>query len=355
MSDFDGRMAQVLDDAVPDPPRTLNPAVIRAGQLTGETRSRRVRAVSAVAAVVVLVAGIVAVIAAIGGPNHAPVAFGTGTGAGGTTAGPGPIAESPREITIHAVDRLLAVAPAIPGAVPRSHAPAAHLGTALGHAGSPNLVARTAWWVVPSVTTEHVLQYFDTHLPAGFRGGHNNRAIGTGGWEVICHGYSPSREWNRTADYIDMELSISVMQIDNNVAVQVTADAIWLPPRGHNSYVPMDFTGAQVVIRREGFAPTVRRTIPRRDAAQLAKLVNRLAVPPPGLRFCPAEFAGQYDVVRFDGAAHVSVVVSTTGCPSVTVRKGGRSVAYLKPGTGGVSVNAVVLHLLGLPRDYGTH
>lgn len=360
MSDFDRRMAQLLDDAVPEPPRTLNPAAIRAAQLTDEGRSRRVRAVLAGAAVVLVVAGIVAVVAVIGGPSRAPLAGGPNNPSGpqasadATMAGPGFVRDSPRESTIHAVDRLLAQAPALPDAIPSADAPVAALRQPPFTPGETNLVRRTKW-ATASGTVRHALDYFATHLPAGFTQGRSSHS-GGGGAQVYSRSFDAGPGWQRPDLYTGLEITISAVRTATAVAIRIDADAAWLTPQLQGSYIPGYLIGARVVIRREGFAPTVRRTLTVPDAAALAHVINDLHVPTSAQFSCPATFPGHQDDLLVFETRHgaVRVDIDADGCRSVAVHNG-RVNQQLFGYLHGTTVDRRVLQLIGLPPDYGRH
>lgn len=359
MSDFDRRVAQLLDDVVPEPPRTLNPAAIRAGQLTDGRRSRPIRTGLAVAAAVLVVAGIVAAIVATRGPSHAPLAVGPQTSpvpqtsGGATIAGPASL-ESPREITLHAVEHLLAAAPVLPGAVPSAHAPVAALRVAAFTPGETDLVRRTTWATAPG-TVVQALGYFAAHLPAEFTQSMTSHSGGAGGREVYSRTFAAGSGWQRPAVYTGLEITISAVRTSTGVAIRLDADAAWLTPRSPASYVRHP-TGARVVIRRDGFAPTVRRTLTARGAARLAHLINDLHVPTSGVFNCPETFLGhQDDLISFETPRGViRVDVGADGCRFVTVH-GSHVKQVLSGYIGRTDANAVVLRLLGLPPGYGTH
>lgn len=347
MSDFDSRMGQLLDDAVPQPPRTLNPESIRAGRSTD--RRSPLRTVLAVAAAVLVVAGVVAVVIATRGPDRKPAAA-----APQTSTAPEPRGNSPRAVTVRAVDRLLRAAPALPGSVSSAGPPSAVLRNGMSTPASPNLIRRIEWSTVPG-SVHDALAYFAAHVPSGIRPAGSGRYTDHGVTKVYSRSYhAVGSGWRHAGTYTGLELSIVAGQLGDHVGVGIYADAIWLPPRPSNSYVPPDVTGATVVIVREGVARTVHRHLDKSDARRLARIVNGLSVPAPGVRSCPMALVGrQEDIVRFAHSTHTTVTVTATGCREVDVTVGGKQKARLNDYLKRTDVNAIVLKMIGLPPGYG--
>jgi hypothetical protein len=132
--------------------------------------------------------------------------------------------------------------------------------------------------------------------------------------------------------------------------VRIDTDAIWLPQRTAGQRVPLTVTSVDVVVDRNGYAQTVRRTLPAGDARALASLVNGLHVETPGIFSCPM-MRGFVDTLTFHTAqGSVTVRADADGCTPVTIEGSARRGPTL---SGGALVDRAVLHLLDLPRNYG--
>jgi hypothetical protein len=358
MSDFDRRLAQLLDDAVPQPPRALDPGVIQAGQLSDGRTSRPARTMLAVAAAVLVVAGIVTAVVVTRVPSRAPLAGGPQTSAGPTPAGPtlgGPdTATSRREITVHAVERLLATAPVPPNAIPSAHAPVAALRRPPFTPGETNLVRRTKWATAPE-TVDAALEYFAARLPKGFTPAMSSHSGGGGARRVYSRSFDVDSTWRNPAVYTGLEITMTAVRMSTGVGVRIDADAAWLTPRKPGSYLPQKLTGTRIVIRRDGLAPTVRRTLTVAEAAVLAHLINQLNVPTSGGFSCPAILPGHQDdrLIFATSGGTFRVDVAADGCRAVTVH-GPRATQTLFGYVHGKSVDTAVLGVVGLPRNYGS-
>jgi hypothetical protein len=332
MSDVDDRLARALDDAVPQPPRELDPESIRTAP---PARRRRSLGPSlAAAAVVVIAVGVGLVSHHRSTPDSAP---------GG----------SPRDVTVRAVARLLAGAPTVPGATELDHPPVKVLDGPMQRPGFSNVVRRARLWTAPG-TMATALSYYRAHVPAGLS------LSGTSGGSARADGNpvrrglffdATGRRWQRSKAYTELELLVEVAPFRGEVAIRVDAEAVWLPPRTPAEHIPGDVTSVDVVVDRTGHAPTVRRTFDAAHARTLAAIVDRQAVVPPGVMMhCAVDF-GWIDSLTFHGpSGDVLVDAQPGGCGDMNV--GPRS-EHNPTLYGGTVVDLALLRTLGLPHNYG--
>lgn len=357
ISDVDPRMTHLLDDAVPEPPRTLNPALSAAGPMTAAAHggARSLRTVMAIAATTLLIAGVVAMVMASLGPGRPPE----------TTASQSSIAaqargNSPRAVTIRVVERLLRAAPLLPGSERRQAAPAPEVRNGIPTPSTPNLIRRITWSVAPGSMAD-ALAYFAAHRPRGFRYAGSGTYTDHGVVKTRYASYTPAgRAWQRPNVYTHPELTIAVTPLGDHVGVGIYADAIWLDPRPANADIPRNLTAVRAVVERHASAvdvsahdaPTVRKTLGRHDARLLARLINALPANQKGAWSCPSPIGK--DTLTFNDAARTTVTIDVGGCGSAEIAKNEVTVAGLGFGSTQLpSVDAAVLRAMGLPSDYG--
>jgi hypothetical protein len=251
---------------------------------------------------------------------------------------------SPYSVTVRAVRRLLAAAPAPRDAHPADDPPA--LRKAATTVASPNFVDRSRSWTAPG-STSAALAYLRAHLPAGLTADGRGSEYGPDRPTVYTiQGDATGDRWRRPLVYTGLQLEFSVVRHGHGIAVRVDAQAVWLPPRSAAEHVPANARAVTVVVRRTGGTPTVRRTLGASKARSLAALVDRLPVSEPGTVNCPMD-RGFTDTLTF-GAVRVTAQVG--GCEYVTVTSHGTRQPTLD---GGGRIDRAVTSALGLPRDYG--
>jgi hypothetical protein len=357
---MDERLAQLLDDAVPQPPREIDPKSLRTEAVRGPRRGllAPVLAAAAIVAVAVTIAALVGRDA----PAHTPSGRSAPARPAGRTSQPPSSIDAgenerqhaadlvARDVTAEVVPRLLAAAPVVPGATRVAHAPVKALRQPMETPASPNLVRRTRWWTAPG-TMADAIAYYGAHPPGGTKKDGSSTAAGPGGTTAEGVSFGPSGgRWLRPTVYTELELLVSVAPTAHGVAIRVDADAIWLPQRTPAEHIPGDVTSVHVVVDRNGHPVTVRRTLRAAEARSLATVVNGLPVSTPGEFSCPADFGGQ-DRLTFHGArGDVQVDADTSGCAGVTV---GRQSEHNPPLSGGRTLDHAVLRALGLPANYG--
>jgi hypothetical protein len=338
MTDLDERLAQVLRDAVPPPPRVLDATAIRSHASAGAHRRRMLAPLLAATAVVAIVAGVALAV-------HQTRTSGRPSADGDRRTGP----VSPRAATERIVERLLAAAPTLPDATAVEHSPVAALDQPASTPASTNLIRRTRWWTA-SGNIAAALQFFQDNAPAGLAVGgsssSNAPVVQALTFDAI------GRQWRRPAVYTELELEVTVTRLDGGVAIRVDAMAIWLPRRVSNQRIPLSVRSVDVVVDRHGSAATVRRTLGRRDARSLATLINRLAVLTPGPRYCPMN-RGFTDTLTFHAQrGDIVVRADVDGCATLTVQVNGvRRGPVLQ---GGRVVDRAVTRFLDLPANYGS-
>lgn len=296
-------------------------------------------------AVVVVTAATVVVATAAAVRYDGPTTPGRGTAA----AGPAP--NAPRDRTVELLTALLASVPVLPGAIRRDTAPTPSLAQPSSEPASANLLDRHEWWTAPG-SADAVLAYFHAHPPRGttFSGTATSGNTRTGAVGASSLSYDALD----TSYAREVQAQVSVVAFHGGVALRADAQAIWVPARDPGTRIVGPTSVAVTVLRartpRGPGAPTVRRTLTGHDAAVLADVVNTLPVTTPGFTSCPADFPGLTDTLGFaTRSGAVAVVADLTGCAGVQVRPPhGRAHFF---GAGGL--DATLMRLLGLPKNYG--
>jgi hypothetical protein len=342
MTPIDERIAEALHAAVPHPPRELDPPLIRARTARRTPPLRRFAPALAAAAVIAVAVGVFLAVRSPGPTSHDH-----------RVSPPPPAAPnraSPLAITERTVERLLAAAPIVPGATRVDRAPVPILRDPAEALGSDHLVARHAWWTT-SRSEQDVLDYAASHVAIGLK--QNGSFSGEGVGDARDQGLrfeATGREWGKPAVFTELELLINAVPYRDGTAIRVDAEAIWLPPRASAGYVPLAVKSVDIVVDRNGSAPTVRRTLDMADARSLARLVNGLPVATPGTFHCPM-MRGFSDTLTFHSVREVVTVhAEADGCGFVHLVPAPENAPDL---SGGVTLNRAVLRLLGLPPDYG--
>jgi hypothetical protein len=335
MTDLADRLVRMLREAVPQPPHTLDPGGMRAGDSRRAHRRRVLAPALAAAAVVAVAVGVLLAVHQPGGQRDADRATGS---------------VSPRDTTEQVVARLLAGAPTVPGARAVDNSPTDALDQPMEEPASPSLIRRTDLWTAPG-TTGAALEYIRSHLSPGFT---PNGSSSWGGTGPAVQGLSfdaSGRRWQRSGLYTGLELLVSVTPFGGGVAIRVDAEAMWLPQRGVDQRIPLSVGSVNVVVDRYDSAPTVHRTLGAANARSLAATVNHLAMYPPVVRHCPMD-RGFTDTLIFHAVrADIVVRADVDGCSSVTVRVNGHQSGPTLQGGG--AFDQAVTRVLGLPREYG--
>jgi hypothetical protein len=349
MSDIDERLAQLLDDAVPRPPREFDGAEIR----NARPRRRIVRmAAPALAAAVVVAVAVIAVV--VIRPASDETGVGSGKPTNGTTTNPTknpppPAGSSPREQTLAAVKRLLAAAPRVPNTDEVDHPPAKQLRQPMSQS-TGNLVDRARWWIGTG-TVGAAFHYFANHLPDGLTKSGSGSASGPNGPTVEGLTFDAAGpDWSKPTIYSNLELDVEAVQLGDQVGIRVDAQGLWLVQRTDAENIPDSVSSVDVVVSRPGRASAVTRTLDAKDARQLAKLINALPVAMRGQFSCPMDFGGTDTLTFRAGTITRQVRVDPTGCQGVTLAGSAKNFPGL---TGGGKVNISLMKMLGLPKDYG--
>ncbi len=336
---------------------------VGARRLTGMSASVRFRAV-AVKAVVAAVVGALALggcartvvhssARELPGVSPSTTAGSPPSAAGGSAPGgsaaPGGVTglgTLPKTVALVEADRILGAFPAPLGAQPLTKAPATPGAPALGLPGTPNIVARTAWWRVPS-TPQAVLAALSANPPSG------STAAGSTG------SYGLAFTWPAVPGVLaDRQMQIDVTRSGKDTIVRVDAVVTYLDARPASTLIPdtakaavvvLDNRGPGVVTEKDEYGP-VTITDPTRLGA-LIKLLNSASMQLPAVRHCP-NLSNGGGGMRLDfraaptGPSVAVVSITTSGCPSMTVKPTGAPPATLD---GGPDTVILIEQLLSLP------
>jgi hypothetical protein len=277
-----------------------------------------------------------------------------------TSAVPESRGNSPRIVTVRTVERLVAAAPTLPGAVNADRSPAPGLRDSFPMPPeNPQFVRRIAWSTAPG-TVAGALADVASRLPAGVThltmSGWGGNSTSKEYWRNYA---AVSARWRRPSIYYGLTLDFVVTQIGDRVGLGVAAEATWLQPRVAEAYVPRTVAAARAVVERyrdlavanRHGAPTVKKTLDRHDARHFAQLINHLPADRLGMFSCPPPIGK--DTLTFNDVANTTVTIGI-GCGYAEIAKNASDVASLGFGTTQLSaVDVAVLRAMGLPSDYG--
>jgi hypothetical protein len=247
-----------------------------------------------------LALGAVAALALSGcGTVHARGADPTGKPTGSTgipvtsAKSPARPSPSPKQRAVADADSILASFAVPKGARKLSAAPTVDKGalkTAPQMPSSPDLVDKAEWWIVPGAP-QTVLAWEAKHVS------HRFSTAGTGhGWGP---GFATSSEDFALPDIpavLDSrELSVMMVQDGRKTAIRVDAQVTWQPARPATEKIPAAATAVTIAMKlglnQGGRKPTKPVTITdRAKVGALRALINGLALFPPGMFNCPADF-----------------------------------------------------------------
>jgi hypothetical protein len=203
--------------------------------------------------------------------------------------------------------------------------------------GTPDVVDKAGWWIVPGAP-QSVLAWEARHLPRRFS------ASGTG------TGSGPGfMMWNQSESLPDVPgvldsrgMVVTAVPDGHETAIRVDAEVSWQPARPASEKVPA--TAQAVTISMDlgqnqgGKRPPTPVTItdPAR-VSELKALINGLALFPPAMYSCPADFGGDLVLTFRAGPRTPALAVATVdfgGCDSVDLTINGKSQPALAgPGT----------------------
>jgi hypothetical protein len=314
-------------------------------QLTESHRPRRALQIVLVVATVSVVAGVSAAIVASRHSSTQPPGPGSSVGPTGTATAS---ADPNFALTLQLVERILAAAPTLPGAVPAGQAPTTALSTPANSPADGNLTARTAFWTAPG-TMSAAIAYFKANPPTGMKltgtmtGGNANGNTGTG----TVDEQGVTFEGPSTTTSQSPQLEITVVPLGGGVGVRVDAMAIWIPTKPASEHIGT-VTSVDITVDRRASAPTVRRILTGAPAQRLADAVDALPVGTTSVRFCALDRGFSDDLVFHAGARTIHVVNRVGGCGGVRVTVGRAA----QPELSG-SVDPLVTKELALPANYG--
>jgi hypothetical protein len=205
-----------------------------------------------------------------------------------------------------------------------------------GPEATPDVATATRWWRVPG-RPQSVLAWIAAHLPAGFT------AAGSG-----SGGYMPSpsvtlpQSWTHVFALAPVPgvlthrlLVVLAVPYRGQTALRTDAQVTWLPPRPAAERIPPGVR-AVAVTPVFGLNPDARRD--RLDhaftvtgpatVARIVALADALAVYPPGVRSCPADFGGAMRLAflaRAGGPVLARFTAAYGGCGAVSVSIGGQN------------------------------
>jgi hypothetical protein len=237
--------------------------------------------------------------------------------------------------------RKLSAAPSVGNGVLK--APAQTLGT-------PDLVDKAEWWIA-SGAPQGVLAWEARHLSHRFSSG----GAGTGYGRGIATTWFQVFSLPGIPGVLDSrELVVLVVQDGGKTAIRVDAQVAWLPARPASEKVPAA-AKAVTISADPGLNQGARKpekpvtiTDPAKVRA-LTALINGLALFPPGVPDCPADFGGNLVLTFRAGPRTPALAVATvnlSGCDGVDLTIGGKPQPPLAgPGT---DSGPQILRLAGL-------
>jgi hypothetical protein len=237
--------------------------------------------------------------------------------------------------------RKLSAAPSVGNGVLK--APAQTLGT-------PDLVDKAQWWIA-SGAPQGVLAWEARHLSHRFSSG----GAGTGYGRGIATTWFQVFSLPGIPGVLDSrELVVLVVQDGGKTAIRVDAQVAWLPARPASEKVPAA-AKAVTISADPGLNQGARKpqkpvtiTDPAKVRA-LTALINGLALFPPGVPDCPADFGGNLVLTFRAGPRTPALAVATVnlaGCDGVDLTIGGKPQPPLAgPGT---DSGPQILRLAGL-------
>jgi hypothetical protein len=215
---------------------------------------------------------------------------------------------------------------------------------------SPDLVDKAEWWIAPGAP-QTVLAWEAKHVS------HRFSTAGTG------HGWGPGfATWSEDFALPDIpavldsrELSVMVVQDGHKTAIRVDAQVTWQPARPSTEKVPAAAMAVTIAMKlglnQGGRKPPKPVTITdRAKVSALKALINGLALFPPGMFNCPADFGDGLALTFRAGSRTPALAVATVdlaGCGGVGLTIGGKAQPDLAgPGT---DSGAAILKTAGLP------
>ena len=289
------------------------------------------------------------------------------------TRGLRPAAVSPRQRAVADAARIIASFPPPPGAVRSGRTTSALLRVpGEGPPGTPDVVTATRWWTAPGQPPA-VLAWIRAHVPAGFSLG----GQGSGGYTPpgnVTPGRGSVQDPDLWVDQFSLPVIANVLTQrwlvvtvvrhgTGQTAIRADAQVVWLPARPAAERIP---AGAQVVTVTPVFGMQPQRSLERLDpaftvasparVARIAAVIDGLALFPPGMFSCPADFGGRMRLTfraSPGGPVVASIVAEYAGCGAVSVTIGGRSMPALSDYTSsGVPLQQRVLAIAGVRWPY---
>jgi hypothetical protein len=245
-------------------------------------------------------------------------------------------AASPRQRADADAARIIADFPRPPGAV-RTGLIASLTSPGVG-IGSADVATATRWWQV-SGTPRAALAWVHAHLPAGFT--------------LAASGSSSGGPAETQADAFALppvpgvlsqrQLVVTAVPYRGQTALRTDAQVAWLPARTAAERIPPGVRAVTVTpvfgLNRDTRLDRLDRAFTVTDPAQVARLValaDGLAVSPPGVRSCPADFGGAMRLAfltRSGGRVLARFTAEYGGCGSVSVSIGGKTQPVLSTWT----------------------
>ena len=324
-------------------------------------RTRAGAAVGRSAALASLAVGAGVAVALSGcGTAHGPGATHPATVRAGSTGVPLTSVKSPKSATPSPSQRAVADANAIfasfvvPGGARRlSAAPTVEKGL-LKTPGelpeTPDVVDKAGWWIVPGAPPS-ALAWEARHLPHRFSA--SGTGVGSGPGFVM---------WNQSESLPDVPgvldsraMVITAVPDGHETAIRVDAEVSWQPARPASERVPVTARAVTIAmnvgLNQGGKVPPKPVTITgRARVSELKALINGLALFPPGMFSCPADFGDDLVLTFRAGPGTPALAVATVdfaGCDGVALTINGKSQPDLAgPGT---DSGPLILKTAGLP------
>jgi hypothetical protein len=203
--------------------------------------------------------------------------------------------------------------------------------------GTPDVVDKAGWWIVPGAP-QSVLAWEARHLPRRFSASGTGTSSGPG-----------FMMWNQSESLPDVPgvldsrgMVVTAVPDGHETAIRVDAEVSWQPARPASEKVPATAQAVTISmdlgLNQGGKRPPKPETItdPVR-VSELKALINGLALFPPGMFSCPADFGDDLVLSFRAGPRTPALAVATVdfaGCDSVDLTINGKpQPALAGPGT----------------------
>jgi hypothetical protein len=260
-------------------------------------------------------------------------------------------ATGPEQRAVASADAILASFAAPTGALKLAAAPPVDKGalkTAIKIPGTPDLVDKAGWWLVPGKPLQ-VLAWEKEHVPHQYSAEGTASVPGPVGGEPIWGDMFSLPAITGVLD--SRELVVEVVQDGDKTAIRVDAQVTWQPAVPASEKIPAIAKAVTISMdlgmNQGSKKPPKPVTITNpAEVGALRALINSLPLSPPGEFGCPAGFGDNLVLTFRARAGSPALAVATdmlSGCAAVDLVIGGKS----QPTLTGVS-GTQVLKIAGL-------